>query len=85
MCRRLTASSWTDAYKVRQGQTTWTRRPTRRVRLMVWRPFLVFIRARKPILRARLMLLAQNLVLQRTVTLPYTVNGGRDPPFLSFL
>jgi hypothetical protein len=25
--------------------------------LIIWRPFLVFIRARKPILRARLMLL----------------------------
>jgi hypothetical protein len=32
--------------------TTWTRRPTRRLLLMVFRPLGVRIRARKPILRA---------------------------------
>ncbi len=37
--------------------TTCTLRPTRRLRLIICRPFLVLILARKPILRARLMLL----------------------------
>jgi len=34
-------------------QTTWTCLPTRRLRLMIRRPLLVRIRARKPIFRAR--------------------------------
>ena len=41
----------------RRGQTTCTRRPARRLLLIVLRPFFVRIRARNPILRARFTLL----------------------------
>jgi hypothetical protein len=37
--------------------TTWTLRPARRLRLIIWRPFLVRILERKPTARARFTLL----------------------------
>ena len=39
-----------------RGQTTWTLRPMRRLRLISLRPLAVRIRARNPDLRARLRL-----------------------------
>src|SRR5688572_24287836 len=41
----------------RASHTTCTFRPARRLRLIIWRPLAVRMRARKPILRARFFLL----------------------------